>query len=119
MSLQTQRKAGFTLIELLVVIAIIALLAAILFPVFARSRENAMRAACQSNLKQIELAYTQYIQDYDERYPHNWDTPEVDIAGTKNGTSMTLAGMSVSSPVDTNEPYVWPAKLQPYNKSRQ
>jgi prepilin-type N-terminal cleavage/methylation domain-containing protein/prepilin-type processing-associated H-X9-DG protein len=60
-------RRGFTLIEILVVIAIIALLAAILFPVFARARENARRASCQSNLKQIGIAYMQYTQDYDER----------------------------------------------------
>ena len=60
---------GFTLIELLVVIAIIAILAAILFPVFARARENARRATCQSNLKQIGLGLMQYSQDYDETYP--------------------------------------------------
>jgi prepilin-type N-terminal cleavage/methylation domain-containing protein len=62
-------KSGFTLIELLVVIAIIAILAAILFPVFARARENARRTSCQSNLKQIALGTLQYTQDYDERYP--------------------------------------------------
>ena len=59
-------KTAFTLIELLVVIAIIAILAAILFPVFARARENARRSACMSNLKQIGLAAAQYTQDYDE-----------------------------------------------------
>ena len=63
------RKRGFTLIELLVVIAIVVLLVAILFPVFARTRENARRASCASNLKQIGLAIIQYTQDYDEVYP--------------------------------------------------
>ncbi|RYX80936.1 DUF1559 domain-containing protein [bacterium] len=63
------KNSAFTLIELLVVIAIIAILAAILFPVFARARENARRASCQSNLKQIGLGIMQYTQDYDERYP--------------------------------------------------
>jgi prepilin-type N-terminal cleavage/methylation domain-containing protein/prepilin-type processing-associated H-X9-DG protein len=59
-------RQGFTLIELLVVISIIAILAAILFPVFARARENARRSACLSNTKQIALAVAQYSQDYDE-----------------------------------------------------
>ena len=63
-----RRARGFTLIELLVVIAIIAILAAILFPVFARARENARKSTCQSNLKQIGTAFLQYAQDY-ERYP--------------------------------------------------
>ena len=62
-------RSAFTLIELLVVIAIIAILAAILFPVFARARENARRSSCQSNLKQIALGVKQYVQDYDERFP--------------------------------------------------
>lgn len=62
-------RKGFTLIELLVVIAIIAILAAILFPVFARARENARRSSCQSNLKQIGIGVMQYTQDYDEKYP--------------------------------------------------
>jgi len=62
-------RKGFTLIELLVVIAIIAILAAILFPVFARARESARTSSCLSNVKQISLAILQYLQDYDEKYP--------------------------------------------------
>lgn len=69
-------QRGFTLIELLVVIAIIAILAAILFPVFARARENARKSSCMSNMKQLGLAVLQYNQDYDEKYPtglqQNW-----------------------------------------------
>jgi prepilin-type N-terminal cleavage/methylation domain-containing protein/prepilin-type processing-associated H-X9-DG protein len=62
-------RRGFTLIELLVVIAIIAILAAILFPVFARAREKARQASCTSNLKQLALGLLMYAQDYDERFP--------------------------------------------------
>ena len=62
-------RRGFTLIELLVVIAIIAILAAILFPVFARAREKARQTSCLSNMKQISLSMLMYIQDYDERLP--------------------------------------------------
>ncbi len=66
---QSKSSVGFTLIELLVVIAIIAILAAILFPVFASAREKARQTTCASNLKQLGLAFVQYNQDYDEVYP--------------------------------------------------
>jgi prepilin-type N-terminal cleavage/methylation domain-containing protein/prepilin-type processing-associated H-X9-DG protein len=70
------RRTGFTLIELLVVIAIIAILAAILFPVFARAREKARQNSCLSNEKQIGLGILMYAQDYDERFPlaRRWNT---------------------------------------------
>ena len=76
------RKRGFTLIELLVVIAIIAILAAILFPVFAKAREKARQTSCLSNLKQIDLAVLQYAQDYDEMMPRScgYTTPALVLA---------------------------------------
>src|SRR5579862_1239618 len=73
-------KRAFTLIELLVVIAIIAILAAILFPVFAQAREKARAISCLSNTKQLGLAVMMYVQDYDETYPLTafWN----DVGGT-------------------------------------
>jgi len=67
------KHRGFTLIELLVVIAIIAILAAILFPVFAQARAKARQASCTSNVKQLSLGFMMYVQDYDETFPYwNW-----------------------------------------------
>lgn len=72
-------KRGFTLIELLIVIAIIAILASILFPVFARARDNARRSSCMSNLKQVGLGMMQYTQDNDSFYP------PADVYGSASG----------------------------------
>ncbi|MDX1933496.1 MAG: DUF1559 domain-containing protein [Capsulimonadales bacterium] len=78
--------AGFTLIELLVVIAIIAILAAILFPVFAQARDKARQTTCLSNLKQLGLGFLMYAQDYDETYPLANSTPEGATPGIGNVT---------------------------------
>ncbi|RYX83432.1 DUF1559 domain-containing protein [bacterium] len=108
-SISSKKLQAFTLIELLVVIAIIAILAAILFPVFARARENARKASCMSNLKQIGLASMQYCQDYDETlYPHR----------TKEANPL----IAVANPPLTQDSLIrnfWPNLLQPYAKSWQ
>ncbi|MGC4043418.1 MAG: DUF1559 domain-containing protein [Armatimonas sp.] len=99
--------AGFTLIELLVVIAIIAILAAILFPVFAQARAKARQAGCQSNLKQLGLALKMYVQDYDETWP--------------SGNS--VAGGTAGQNGSAGQNFGWPGwvsnPLRPYTKNQQ
>src|ERR1700693_1312670 len=87
-----REKKGFTLIELLVVIAIIAILAAILFPVFARAREKARQTFCLSNMKQILLAAMMHGQDYDERLMPSWLNymPPPASNNFSNGTPWTI-----------------------------
>lgn len=95
-------RRAFTLIELLVVIAIIALLAAILFPVFARARENARRSSCASNLRQIGLSVLQYAQDNDEHMPPFFGTNTyVDAQGNTLAASLCFGGFRTLV-----EPYV-------------
>ncbi len=86
-------RSGFTLIELLVVIAIIGILASVLFPVFARARENARRTTCLSNLKQIGMAFVMYAQDYDERMPNGYN--RYALAGAYRHPNGTVASNSV------------------------
>jgi prepilin-type N-terminal cleavage/methylation domain-containing protein/prepilin-type processing-associated H-X9-DG protein len=98
-------RRGFTLIELLVVIAIIAILAAILFPVFAKAREKARQSSCLSNLKQMGLAFLQYVQDYDERMPRANNAPCTYLL--PNGTVSTSTNM------------LWHYQISPYIKNWQ
>ena len=103
------RNHGFTLIELLVVIAIIALLAAILFPVFAQARESARRTSCLSNQKQIGLGLLQYSQDYDEAMVSAWYGPVLQPSGNN--------GYDGSS--STKNLYKWMDAIYPYVKNEQ
>jgi prepilin-type N-terminal cleavage/methylation domain-containing protein/prepilin-type processing-associated H-X9-DG protein len=108
-------RTGFTLIELLIVVAIIALLAAILFPVFSRARENARRSACQSNLKQIGLGILQYAQDYDEIMVPAWLEGACDPGEGWQPTNST--GFNCNTGVEKN--LKWMDLIYPYVKSEQ
>src|SRR5271163_752580 len=95
---RNSRRYGFTLIELLVVIAIIAILAAILFPVFASARAKARQTSCASNMKQIALGGIMYVGDYDETFPKSDSYP----------------GAAAGGPADTS----WRTTIYPYIKSK-
>jgi len=99
----SRRSGGFTLIELLVVIAIIAILAAILFPVFAQAREKARQISCASNFKQLSLAVSLYVQDYDETYP-TLDTNNPTLGVTNDGSIKMWAS--------------WMPQVYPYVKAK-
>ena len=102
------RRRGFTLIELLVVIAIIAILAAILFPVFAKAREKARQTSCLSNMKQIGLAVLQYTTDYDGMYPIH-----IESLGYKAWYALDMF------PDNWYNGWVTPKNMQPYLKNWQ
>jgi prepilin-type N-terminal cleavage/methylation domain-containing protein/prepilin-type processing-associated H-X9-DG protein len=112
-----RRKQGFTLIELLVVIAIIAILAAILFPVFAQAREKARQASCLSNCKQWGTAFMMYVQDYDETYPlaFGWE-PSLGWAYTYNHAVPPDWRPVVDARAKIS-PFHWSNSVQPYLKN--
>src|SRR5947209_2550449 len=118
--MNVRARNGFTLIELLVVIAIIAILAAILFPVFAQARESARLTSCLSNIKQLGLAWTMYAQDYDETMPLSRSVGYHDAAG--NGSPDDCAYIDPNNPGSMAK-YVprinWRGETYPYIKNKQ
>jgi prepilin-type N-terminal cleavage/methylation domain-containing protein/prepilin-type processing-associated H-X9-DG protein len=117
-----KHPAGFTLIELLVVIAIIAILAAILFPVFAQAREKARQTTCLSNMKQIGLATMMYTQDYDEKYyPHRFncldDANNLIVCPQYLDASGNLIPEARKYDADSSKRFYYVHLLQPYVKN--
>ena len=104
------KRHGFTLIELLVVIAIIAILAAILFPVFARAKAKARQASCLSNVKQLTLSVKMYQSDWDDCYPRTFETSEY----LTNWFVLTGPGYAAQYPYYEDSLYAWDGNLMPY-----
>ncbi|MBD3292261.1 MAG: DUF1559 domain-containing protein [Armatimonadia bacterium] len=105
-------RRGFTLIELLVVIAIIAILAAILFPVFARAREKARTASCSNNVKELALGLLMYTQDYDETTPGCY-------GNSSRNTGIDIPRSPVSNRGGTNSYWLWADMIYPYVANKQ
>jgi prepilin-type N-terminal cleavage/methylation domain-containing protein len=117
---RSHHKSAFTLIELLVVISIISLLAAILFPVFARARENARRSGCMSNLKQIGLAAMQYVQDNDGHYPPCFiRSSNVGTSPVKNTDPSQPSGVFKTTIGTVDNWETWMDAIFPYVKNTQ
>ena len=116
---ESKPRHAFTLIELLVVIAIIAILAAILFPVFAQAREKARQTSCTSNLKQLSLGLIMYVQDYDETWPRNDDCINGGTAPPPGAPSTAIGCTTAPFFGDRVNHYKWWYWTYPYTKNVQ